>query len=141
MVDTKYLKQHVYDVVGAIYEVHRELGAGLNEFCYQEGLEIELCNRSIDFHREPSFHPLYNGKEMKAIYRLDFICKDDIVVECRSVTALTPDHRAQLFNYMRLTDSMCGILVNFKPKYAVVERYFYDSNTQEILSVDGVPII
>ena len=36
------LKDFMYDVVGAIYNVHAELGAGLNESIYQEGLEIEL---------------------------------------------------------------------------------------------------
>ena len=40
MIDIPKLKEHVYDVVGAIYEVHKELGAGLNEYCYQEGLQI-----------------------------------------------------------------------------------------------------
>ncbi len=36
------LKDYLYDVVGAIYETHRELGPGLNEYVYQEGLEMEF---------------------------------------------------------------------------------------------------
>ena len=51
------LKEHIFDVVGAIHEVHHELGPGLNEYCYQEGLEIELTERGIPFYRELSFHP------------------------------------------------------------------------------------
>ena len=42
MIDVKVLKDHMYDVISAIHEVHRELGSGINEFCYQEGLELEL---------------------------------------------------------------------------------------------------
>lgn len=42
MVDISALKEHIYDVIGAIYEVHKELGPGLNEYCYQEGLQLQL---------------------------------------------------------------------------------------------------
>ena len=63
---------------------------------------------------------------MDAVYRLDFLCKSDIIVECKAVTELTSIHRSQLFNYLRLTKLSCGILVNFAPHFATIERYFYD---------------
>ncbi|MDD5987876.1 MAG: GxxExxY protein [Bacteroidales bacterium] len=134
------LKEHVYDVIGAIHEVHRELGPGLNEYCYQEGLEIELTERDIPFLREPVFHPKYHGKEMESTYKLDFLCKGDIIIECKAVVDLANTHRAQLFNYMILTKSSCGLLVNFQPIYATIERYFYDKDRHEILTVAGTPI-
>lgn len=131
------LKSFVYDVVGAIYEVHRELGPGLNEYCYQEGLERELSEQGIDFQREMSFHPCYHGSPLSAEYRIDFLCKEDIIIECKSVSELTNTHRAQLYNYMRLRNKPCGILVNFANKTVEIERYFYDIESQDILSVDG----
>ena len=134
------LKEHVYDVIGAIHEVHRELGPGVNEYCYQEGLEIELTERDIPFLREPVFHPKYHGKEMESTYKLDFLCKGDIIIECKAVVDLANTHRAQLFNYMILTKSSCGLLVNFQPIYATIERYFYDKDRHEILTVAGTPI-
>lgn len=42
MIDVSELKKNIYDVIGAIYEVHAELGPGLNESCYQEGLQMEF---------------------------------------------------------------------------------------------------
>ena len=51
MIDVKVLKDHMYDVISAIHEVHRELGSGINEFCYQEGLELELQERNIAYSR------------------------------------------------------------------------------------------
>ncbi|MBR1803370.1 MAG: GxxExxY protein [Muribaculaceae bacterium] len=130
-------KDFMYDVVGAIHEVHKELGAGLNEFCYQEGFAMQLIEDNIPFEREFAFHPTYHGKLMNAEYRLDFLCKNDIVVECKAVTELVANHRAQLFNYMRLLKKPCGILVNFSPKFATIERYLYDSESQNILTIDG----
>ncbi len=133
------LKQHIYDIVGAIYAVHEELGCGLNEHCYQEGLELELAARGIQFERERSFHPTYRGSTMKAEYRLDFLCKGDVVVECKAVTSLNQALRSQLFNYMRLLKVPCGIIANFHPRFAEVERYFFDCDSREILSVNGMP--
>ena len=31
----------------------------------------------------------------------------------------------------------CGVLVNFYPTSALVERYFYDKKTNQIISTDG----
>ena len=133
MIDAVKLREHIYDVVGAIHQVHKVLGAGLNESCYQEGLQIELTQKNIPFKREVSFHPTYHGLKMEATFRIDFICKEDIIVECKSVPKLIGDHRAQLFNYMRLLKLPCGILVNFMPQYAEIERYFYDEEKRSIV--------
>lgn len=141
MVNVDQLKDHVYDIVGALHAVHDGLGAGVNEYCYQEALEMELTDRGIPFEREKSFHALYKGRELKAEYRVDFLCKGDVVLECKSVTTLLPVHRAQLFNYMRLLKLPCGIIVNFFPCYAVIERYFYDVESETLLGSDGKPFI
>ena len=75
MIDIPNLKEHIYDVVGALLEVHKELGAGLNEYCYQEGLQMQLEESQIPYEKELTFHPSYHGKKMNACYRVDFLCK------------------------------------------------------------------
>lgn len=130
-------KQEMYNVVGAIYAVRQELGLGLNESCYQEGLQIELSERGIPFQREAAFHPIYRGHVMETSFRIDFLCYDKIIVECKSVESLQQVHRAQLFNYMRLLRKPCGVLVNFAPTTAQVERYLLDDETGEIQLTDG----
>ena len=35
----------------------------------------------------------------------------------------------------------CGIIVNFYPKFAAIERCFYDSDSREILTADGKPFL
>ena len=137
MINLNEAIQHVYDIVGAIYEVHKELGAGLNEYCYQEGFQMQLEEQAIPYVREMSFHPSYHGKLMQAQYRIDFLCKSDVIVECKAVDDLNSNMRSQLYYYMRLLKHPCGIIVNFGSKTAKVERYFYDKQTNEILSYDG----
>ena len=139
MTDVVELKKHISDIVGAVHTVHDELGPGINEYCYQEALAMELSDRGIPFEREKSFHPLYKERPMNAEYHIDFLCKGDVIVECKAVSTLTATHRAQLFNYMRLLRMPCGIIVNFYPKFATIERYFYDADTHEVLTSDGKP--
>ena len=135
--DLDILKSAMYPVIGAIYEVHKELGPGLNEYVYQEGLGMQLEEENIAFEREKEYTPIYHDRTMNAKYRLDFVCMDQIIVECKAVEQLTINHRAQLFNYMRLTKLPMGILVNFSQKSAVIERYFFDTQKNEIMSMDG----
>ena len=135
--DLQYYKNFMYPVIGALYEVHKELGPGLNEYVYQEGLAMQLEEENIAFEREKEYTPIYHDRTMNAKYRLDFVCMDQIIVECKAVEQLTINHRAQLFNYMRLTKLPMGILVNFSQKSAVVERYFFDIQKSEIMSMDG----
>lgn len=127
----------MYPVVGSIYAVHSELGPGLNEYVYQEGLAMQLEEDGIEFEREKEFSPVYHNRLMAAKYRLDFVCMGSVVIECKSVEQLTINHRAQLYNYLRLTKLPMGILVNFSQKSIVVERYLYNALTNEVVSIDG----
>lgn len=140
MLNVENLKNNSYEIIGAIHEVHKTLGPGLNEYVYQEALEIELQKRNIPYQRELSFHPMYKDVQMKAEYRVDFICKKNIIIELKAVEELNKEHKAQLFNYMRLMNVTTGILVNFATKFAQIERYFYDSESYEILTAYGQPL-
>lgn len=135
--DIKVLKEHMFDVISAMQVMRRDLGPGLNEYCYQEGLALQLTEQNIPFQKEMSFHPTYHGKTMFTSFRTDFICKGDIIVECKAIESIGREQRAQLYNYMRLLKMKCGILVNFYPEYYQLERYFYDEETHRILAVNG----
>lgn len=56
---------------------------------------------------------LYKGERLQQIYRSDFICYDAIVVELKAVKDLSPEHRAQVLNYLKATGMKLGLLVNF----------------------------
>ncbi len=84
-----------------------------------------------------TFNPIYRNTVLQATFRIDFLCNNDVIVECKAVPELNPNHRAQLFNYMRLLEKPCGILVNYLPKYAEIERYLYDRETKNIIGMDG----
>jgi GxxExxY protein len=81
-----------YDLMGAAFEVHREIGGGLAEEIYQECLELELGLREIPFIPRQELLVFYKGKRLKRRYIPDLVVFDGIVVELKSVKALLPEH-------------------------------------------------
>lgn len=133
--DACIYKDLVYKIVGAAMEVHNELNWGLLEPVYNEALHRELKNQGIESQCEVSLPCYYKGELMDKYYRLDLVV-DDIIVELKSVTELIPAHRAQLFNYLRLTMKPIGILFNFGEESLRTERYAFDKRTNECILVD-----
>lgn len=123
------LKQWCYDLNGCCQEVHRELGPFLNEYMYQDALEIVLKESLIPFRREYYFSVEFHGQHINHKHYVDFFVKSKAFIECKAVDTLCPDHRQQLWNYMRLTKTQIGILWNFAPVHDQSEHYYLDTNT------------
>jgi len=126
MTKEEWLK--MYELVNAAQEVYNELGRGMQEPIYQEAMAAELTMRGIPFAREVELSTWYKGMKLHKVYIADFM-SEDVLVEFKSVSEVTRDHRAQLFNYMRITNITKGILVNYGEKSFHSERYVYDSNS------------
>lgn len=123
----KELKQKCYAVNGCCAMVHRELGPFLNEYIYQDALQILLDEQQIPYMREYYFSIDYHGKQIAHKHYIDFLVDDSIIVECKAVEKLCIEHRQQLWNYMRLTKKPIGILYNFAPIKDQSEHYYLDS--------------
>ena len=99
--------------MGACFEVYKEMGCGLKELVYHECLEREFEYRGIEAVHEPRLELEYKGQKLKTFAEPDFLCCDKIVLEIKSVSALTDAHRAQVHNYLKSTGFKLGLLVNF----------------------------
>jgi len=126
------LKAHVYDIVGCCQEVHRELGPWLNEYVYQEALMVLLQEKNIPFIKEYYFQVSFHGHPLPHKHYMDFLCKDNVVVECKAIASIGNEQRQQLWNYMRLTNIPLGILFNFAPVRDQCEKYYYNVTTKTI---------
>lgn len=94
-------------------EVHRQLHRGYLETIYCEALAIEFRLRQIPFEAQRPIQMEYKGYLLTGFYRLDFVCFDDIVVEVKGASSLTPTNEAQLLNYLAMTKLKRGLLLNF----------------------------
>jgi GxxExxY protein len=102
-----------YDIRGAIFEVYKEKGCGFLEPVYQECLEKELRLRGLPFVSQCELRLTYKGEPLTQTYKADPICHDKIIVELKAVKEIAPEHRAQVFNYLKATGLRLGLLVNF----------------------------
>ena len=127
----------MYNIVGAAMEVYNVLGRGMEEPIYQEALDMELMERGMNPHREVWLDTFYKGQKLKKQYKADFVI-DGVIVELKSVSAFDSEHRAQLFNYMRITKQKRGILMNFGGRSFAAERYIYQQETDDFVLLKEV---
>jgi GxxExxY protein len=102
-----------YRILGACFEVYKEKGCGFLEPVYQECLVIEFEIQNIPFEQQVELVLNYKGRALVQRYKPDFVCFGKIVVEIKSVSGLTDQHRAQLHNYLKATGLQLGLLANF----------------------------
>ena len=121
---TRQEYKDIYEVVGTAMEVHNTLGRGLAEPIYQEALSKEMNRRGIRAEREKELRMFYKGELIEKVYYADFFYKG-IIIELKAVEEINSEHRAQLFNYMRITNSDKGVLINFGERSLRAERYLY----------------
>jgi GxxExxY protein len=116
-------KDECWAIQGAVFEVYREMGRGFLEAVYQECLDREFCRLGIPFKSQVELVLAYKGEPLRQTFRPDFVCYDKIILEIKALKETTPEHRAQVFNYLRATGLRLGLLINFGhyPK-ATVER-------------------
>lgn len=117
-------EEETFAIRGAVFEVYRELGCGFLEAVYQECLEKELKAKGIPFLSQPELTLNYKGQRLQQTYKPDLICYDQIILELKAVKEISPEHKAQVINYLKATNLKLGLLINFGscPK-AQIERF------------------
>ena len=129
---TRQEYKDIYEVVGAAMEVHKTLGRGMAEAIYQEALAVEMKKRGLIVEREKELRLSYKDVLLEKVYYADMFYQG-IIIELKSVEEIASDHRAQLFNYMRITGQHRGILFNFGEKFLRSERFLYLSEDDDFV--------
>ena len=117
--------QRTFKIIGAAFEVHKELGSGFLEAVYQEALAREFTTQDIPHKSQPIVEIKYKGKPLEKKYQPDFICYEDIIVEIKALTKLSGIEEAQIINYLKATGLKVGLLINFGSKSLEYKRLVY----------------
>ena len=118
-----YKEEETYKIIGLCMEVHRNLGPGLLEIIYKDALEIEFKENNIPFVREKEFIVEYKGIILPHRFNADFVVNEDIILEVKAIKEFSNEHVAQILNYIKLSNSGIGLLVNFQTKSLQYKRY------------------
>ena len=102
-----------HGIITAAMRVHTELGPGLLESTYTACLQYELGQAALRSATQVGLPVVYHGVKLELGYRIDLLVEDLIVVEIKSVDAVSPVHQAQLLSYLKLSGKSIGLLINF----------------------------
>ncbi len=100
-------------ILDAAFRVHTKLGPGLLESVYEAVLTRDLAARGLAVERQKPVSFDFEGLRFNDAFRIDLLVDHAVVVEIKSVTALTTVHHKQLLTYLRLLDCRLGLLLNF----------------------------
>lgn len=102
-----------YSIIGAAMEVHRQSGCGFLEPVYQAALAIEFAKRTIPFRSEVKLPVFYKEVQLDTLYRVDFVCFAEVVVELKALARMSGTEEAQVINYLKASGLSTGLLLNF----------------------------
>jgi len=111
--DTDKRDAQTFAVIGAAMAVHTELGHGFLEPVYQEALAWEFQPRGIEFEREAALPIHYRNVTLSTVYRSDFICFGEVIVELKALNKLSGTEEAQVINYLKAAKLQKALLINF----------------------------
>lgn len=109
-----------YDVMEHVFAVHNEMGRFFSEDIYRDAVARRIPNSQAEVLVQVRFEDFVKS------YFLDLLVDGRCVFEMKSVERLGAVQRAQVLNYLLLSDLSHGKLVNFRGER--VEHEFVNSN-------------
>ena len=110
-------------IVGVAMEVYNEWGAGLLESAYEAGMKHLLDkDPTINVERQKPLPMYWKDELLEDHYRIDLVI-NNVIVELKACKFVSNEHKRQLHNYMRLTKTTYGLLINFSDKQVFSEAF------------------
>jgi GxxExxY protein len=100
-------------VLDASFLVHTKLGPGLLESVYEVVLAHELRKAGMLVERQHPMPITYDGIVFEEGYRADLLVESKIIVELKSIAAISAVHSKQVLTQLRLSGLKLGLLINF----------------------------
>lgn len=111
-----------YKIIGFAYKIHNVLGAGFLESVYENSLKIELNKIGISALQHQQLDVFYDG-QIVGHFIPDLWIPAMLIIEVKSVQALSIAHEVQLVNYLTATHVDNGLLINFGPSVDVKRKF------------------
>ena len=99
-------------ITGVAMKVHAKFRSGLLESAYEAAMEYLLKKDGHVVERQKELPIFWDDVRLHQTYRMDLVI-DGVIVELKSVSHTTDAHLRQLWNYMHLTHTEYGMLINF----------------------------
>lgn len=110
-------------VIGCAFKVFNTLGFGFLESVYEKSLLIELRRQGIAAKAQSPIKVFYASENVGDFFA-DILIENQLILELKSVSQLTPAHQVQLVNYLNATGIENGLLINFGAQKVDMKRKF-----------------
>ncbi len=121
-------KDETYQIIGILFEVHKNLGKGFSEIVYKDALEYEFNELKIPYEREKGFCVNYKNTTLKHKFYADFVVFDKIILEIKTVDGFNNSHYNQCLNYLKVSNNELALLVNFNSNSLEYKRIIKSYN-------------
>src|SRR5688500_16543019 len=95
------------------FAIHRDLGPGLLESCYELLLATSLVRSGLAVERQKAVDIEYRGISVRDAFRADLLVEGRLIVEVKAIDRLAAVHSRQVLTYLRLLRLPLGLLMNF----------------------------
>jgi len=108
-------------IIGAAFEVHKELGPGFLEKVYETALMRELALLGVKAEPQAPIPVTYKGEPV-GMYYADILVEGLVLIELKAADGLLPVYEAQVLHYLKATGITVGLLLNFGTSRVQVKR-------------------
>lgn len=124
-------------VIGTCFEVSRELGIGFVEGVYESAMVVALAQKGIQIEAQVPLKVKFRGVIVGEFF-VDILVENKLIVELKAVSALRPEHQAQVINYLKATGIEVGLLVNFGNARVEYRRLYRNKDSNRIDRINGM---
>jgi GxxExxY protein len=118
-------------IIGAFYKVYNTLGFGYLEKVYENALKYELIKIVLNAEAQKPIKVYYDG-HVVGEYFADLFVNDEVLIELKTASSISVEHEAQLFNYLKTTNTEIGLLFNFGPQATLKRKLWTHDRTKDL---------
>ena len=115
-------------IIGAAFEIHKELGYGFLEKVYQKAMQVELKYLGLKTELETPIKVRFKG-HIIGDYFADLLVEEKVVVELKVAENYNSKDEAQLINELKATGIRVGLLINFGKERVEFKRLVYSKKS------------
>jgi len=108
-------------IIGCAFDVMNELGQGFLESVYEKALYAALVDRGHEVRVQFPIAVMFRGICV-GNFLADLLVDGKVIVELKTVKALSSEHKAQTINYLKATGVEVGLLINFGNRHVDFHR-------------------
>jgi len=121
------------ELLACIFEVHNEIGVGLDEETYHQSLFDCLMRKGIPAVSKARKQLVHRGVDIRK-FELDLLAFEKIILALKALQCdFLQNHYVQIFSELKLWKKDLGLLMNFGRQKAAIERSVFDEKEKKIV--------